>query len=95
MAWKPIETAPRDGTAVLLYCPTIESWLRPDVLPNIVVGWYGRDLDDDPEGWYSDIGTMETVYRSEAPYFVRELLNPTHWMALPPELPSEGSNVER
>jgi hypothetical protein len=41
MQWQPIETAPKDGTCVLLFYPDL-------MIRSVVVGWYGS------EGWVSD-----------------------------------------
>ena len=77
--WQPIETAPLDGTPVLLFCPKIDSWTRFSGMSGIVVGWWSGRC------WYSDIGEPSVV--GSEPYavasFDREELNPTHWMQLP------------
>lgn len=65
--WQPIETAPKDGTAVLLYSPR---------MPGLDIGrWYderGPSSDDPghPDGWF---GFIFTPWGTE----------PTHWMPLP------------
>jgi hypothetical protein len=66
--WKPIESAPKDGTLILLYCPDDE--------PCIVVGNYYRDEEMDGEWWlYAD-----ELLTDACP----EGAKPTHWMPLPP-----------
>jgi hypothetical protein len=81
MKWLPIESAPLDGTPVLLYCPGMNSWNRLIGMPDIVVGLW--DNDEMERGWYSDIGDVDQGYESTGAYFVREMLSPTHWMPLP------------
>ena len=50
MDWQPAETAPKDGSHVLLYCPVenriVSSWWR--VEPRVEGGgaWYGSDPMD-------------------------------------------------
>ena len=45
--WKTMDSAPKDGTDVLLHGPSV-SWKRPPV----VAGWFGEPETDQP-GWYS------------------------------------------
>lgn len=71
-SWRPIETAPKDGTAVLLgsakdggawvgkYVPVYQSGYRPN------------------NPWFSVMLTCEHL-PAKPPY-----LRPTHWMPLPP-----------
>ena len=40
--WLPIETAPEDGSEVLLYQPNA----------GMQVSWYGYDPDNEELGWY-------------------------------------------
>ncbi len=73
MTWQPIETAPKDGTEVLLSNPTdgyvlIGHFVAPcSVLP---------DSPDDEQDWYTTEGDyLGTVGNSSTA--------PTHWMPLP------------
>ena len=83
--WQPIETAPLDGTPVLLFCPGISSWYRKTGMFDIMIGLW--ENGGSYSGWYSDIGDVGSYESSEA-YFVHERLRPTHWMELP-EPPQE------
>lgn len=66
--WMPVETAPKDGTHVLVAFadqhlpPTSAHWFGPADLPGLRAG-----------GWYL------SVQQNEGPR-----VRPTHWMPLPP-----------
>ena len=83
--WQPIETAPLDGTPLLLFCPGVTSWNRKGGMPDIVVGlWEWETCRSQRTGhWYSDIGDVDQGYESSGAYFVYEELSPTHWAILP------------
>ena len=74
--WQPIETAPRDGTIILLYAkPTVVAGRWSDA----GTGKYPWDFLDgetsDPEAW-----PLNAMHDNE--------YGPTHWMPLPePPLP--------
>jgi len=80
--WQPIETAPLDGTSVLLYVPGVNSWNRHEKAVDIVVGLFDSS-DWSSRGWVSDIGDVDQGYESTGAYFVREVLSQTHWQPLP------------
>ncbi len=78
--WKPIDTAPKDGTKVLIwnsvydFCP-IAWWGEKDGDDSIFYGWNFEgghspccSCEDDFIGWNEDID---------------EGFMPTHWMPLP------------
>ena len=73
--WQSIETAPKDGTEVLIACPEAS---------NIFIGafrtWYSDTLRGDVTGWWSN--GAKNSYQPE-----QLLLKPTYWMPLP-ELPN-------
>lgn len=70
--WKPIETAPKDFTDVLLYFPDFSPEYR------IIIGhWVACEEDPDDEPWWFeqdvDRGCINGPLEGE----------PTHWMELP------------
>ena len=79
--WRPIETAPKDGTRVLLAEPFEGGF-------EMSVGWWRSYINDsDDAGWMD--GTVQNWAYEE-----NTILQPTHWMPLPP-IPSslKGSDV--
>ena len=70
--WQPIETAPKDGTSILVYFGTIGvrqvAWTEPSY-----ADWEIWCVDDNKHGPYALRG-----YSDEGPRA------PTHWMPLPP-----------
>lgn len=68
MEWQPIETAPKDGTEVLLFTAIPPTGLLAYPEPQIVSGYF--DVVDDE--WCA---TVANVF---GPF-----VEPTHWMPLP------------
>lgn len=70
--WQPIETAPKDGSEILVYG-----------------GHYDSDLNSKPDEEESGVSHV-WASKSEAfsicgsCYYGAYILNPTHWMPLPP-----------
>lgn len=65
--WMPIETAPKDGTWVLLYSPDA---VEPQVFQGRFIEFEG---DPDPAEWY--VGDLDQPVVLDA--------DPTHWRPLP------------
>ena len=83
--WRDIESAPRDGTPLLLYSPGLDAdqWYRIDGMPNIVVGLWEVEADRPGGGrWLSDVGDIGEG--------LIVTLKPTHWQPLP--APPETEN---
>jgi hypothetical protein len=68
MSWQPIETAPRDGTRVLLWHP--RALARGE---NVIVGWW---LIDD---WWTSHNCWLNDRDPDSDFD----LAPTHWQPLP------------
>lgn len=76
MDWQPIETAPKDGTHVLLWCP----WPWKPMAGRVSVGSFREDdyAQEDGPTWLDDShDDFSTGYASTP-------LRATHWMQLPP-----------
>lgn len=69
MEWQPIETAPKDGSDVLLYFPLegLKGWSR-------VVICHWRTIGDERGHW---------VWQDRAVRGYSDAYKPTHWMPLP------------
>lgn len=65
--WRPIETAPKDGTDILLGCAT---WKRPEL------GQWSVET----AAWFTDGGGYEDGEVANGP---DEVDSPTHWQPLP------------
>jgi hypothetical protein len=74
--WQPIETAPKDGTNILLYFPRLRSDIQR------IVGHWGKPMFG-KECWFDPSGLKSLSYGNA--------YDPTHWIPLPakPE-PTEG-----
>jgi hypothetical protein len=84
--WQPIETAPRDGTLVLVYC---EEGNITEVRGNIAVARHIHDLE-----WVGGRLTSEWEYaKYDAPHTVdgkgSYVVIATHWQPLPEPPPKE------
>lgn len=69
--WQPIETAPKDGTPILVFSP----YEKRDEPTNIIVARYGTANGE--EFWDYCEEMLSNVSGEIDP-------SPTHWMPLPP-----------
>jgi hypothetical protein len=83
MKWQPIETAPRDGSAILLWLKSApdRNYIVMGICDNHAIGfwqydrWQSIEVEDagsmggEMTGWMSDWCSLD--------------LNPSHWMPLP------------
>lgn len=80
MTWQPIETAPRDGTAILVMCdiwPGTKSGHAEECTGynTYVAQWWSREGEEGQGAWMC---YMDRIYEPRCP------IEPTHWMKLPP-----------
>jgi hypothetical protein len=68
MEWQPIETAPKDGTRVLLAAPG-----------GVYIGWW---TDDAQFGQFA-CGTGWQIFDSEDSWYSFGIKDATHWMPVP------------
>ena len=75
MNWQPIETAPRDGTWILLAGGRVEyGWYAEQ--PPLVVGQYTNDGPGGLDDWQWHFAWYDGGYYGE-------YIGPTHWQPLP------------
>lgn len=77
MEWQPIETAPKDGTQVLLCDGMWGPW----------VGWWGTHDGAPDNWWFVDLALPKTPDNLNS-WVVGH--GPTHWMPLPDPPKEEG-----
>lgn len=81
--WQPIETAPRDGTWIVVLIP--ES-IQDDSAPSPLVET-ARWIKEEVEVWrYQDSETKKRILEDRSHWSNRE--EPTHWTPLP-EIPKD------
>jgi hypothetical protein len=78
LVWQPIETAPKDGSEIMLYGPC--RWLSTSAQskPKVCVGSWASENGHDDDGIVDDKAFMTST---ENPY--QDICNATHWMPLP------------
>lgn len=74
--WRAIETAPRDGTRILVWTET-----DPD-------DWYVREILDGEGVFLAQIAVWGQVYGGSENWIVDRIGAPKFWMPLPP--PPQG-----
>jgi hypothetical protein len=73
MEWQPIESAPKDGTAILAYIPFAWANEEPAALQDVVE-------------WHGPAGSNGFWFSRTAPNYHQacdKRCQPTHWMPLP------------
>jgi len=77
--WQPIDTAPKDGTVLLLYDAGDDIPGKPVIMV----------------GYYNKLRQEQKFYRSAwMPVYIDHIqLSPSHWMPLPdpPDMPTTGN----
>ena len=96
--WQPIETAPKNGTAILLWCKyaVTRHYSVANFCPNIAIGFWDKDIprvygyknNTKYEGRWVSIETEDNGYWvSEYTGWMEEYeciaIDPTHWAMLP------------
>jgi len=77
--WQPMESAPKDGSPVLLFCPG----LKGHVAREIVVGAWRFDPNRRPLGfWVSDVGHLDQGVAEAGPWIEYPELHPERWAPL-------------
>ena len=74
MTWQPIETAPKDNTAVIIAVPTEHK-------DGFIVGEAYFNPEQGGDWWWA--GTSSGDYYA-GPIIEMNFWNPTHWQPLPP-----------
>ena len=78
--WQPIETAPRDGTYILMRSANF----RPAVVSWETFEYRDSPLADLPPRWCEDIETFGCADDYELAEYLKSVTwEPTHWMPLP------------
>jgi hypothetical protein len=78
-AWQPMESAPKDGSQVLLFCPG----LKGHVSREIVVGAWRFDPNRRTLGfWVSDVGHLDQGMAESGPWIEYPELHPENWAPL-------------
>ncbi len=72
--WQPIETAPKDGTWILVLCPEGESKAEPFIQ---VARWMEFEVSREKDWAWGPLDDYFGSYRWYLPS------SPTHWMPLP------------
>lgn len=86
--WQPIETAPKDGTTVIVGFDIASVWIVRSACWDDGQGWDSTGFDslDEARGWWSYCNSVSSEK-------LEGIYEPTHWMPLPPA-PSNAGKEE-
>ena len=83
MSWKPMDTAPKDGTVIVVYADQT----KLERLPDVFLAFYAES-----EGHWDSLA--EDAPLRQAP-FIRELTTLQGWIKVPDSSPLAGTKVYR
>jgi hypothetical protein len=89
-SWLPIETAPKDGTDIIIGFDSASVWI-------VHVAWWLELEDwmrDDPQWSEEDVGWWSYTNHSVTQEKLEDHRTPTHWMPLP-SLPNANAHPPR
>jgi hypothetical protein len=103
--WRPIDTAPKDGSVILGWCPDavrvnlgdeqVWTWPKDAALHVVPLRWHEpNERTSDEAGWYAPfVCVFDGVWDDPGSTSYSVGASPTHWMPLPEPPQSERTGV--